>query len=97
MKGLRLDKFLWFARFTKSRTLAQRAIAEGHIRINGDRVARCNTVAQPGQTLTLTLNDRLFVVRIEALPTRRGPPPEAQSCYSELVASQVIDGASDRL
>lgn len=97
MKGLRLDKFLCFARLTKTRSLAQRAIAEGHIRINGERVVSAHHSALPGQTLTLTLNERLRVVRIEALPTRRGPAPEAQSCYSELLASQVIDAKPDRL
>jgi ribosome-associated heat shock protein Hsp15 len=97
MKGLRLDKFLCFARLTKTRSLAQRAIAEGHIRINGDRVSCAHAVAQIGQTVTLTLNDRLRVIQIEALPTQRGSAPEAQSCYSELVASQVIDGKPDRL
>jgi ribosome-associated heat shock protein Hsp15 len=97
MKGLRLDKFLWFARLTKTRSLAQRAIAEGHVRINGDRITCTHALAQLGQTVTLTLNDRLRVIQINALPSRRGPAPEAQDCYSELVASQVIDGKPDRL
>jgi ribosome-associated heat shock protein Hsp15 len=97
MKGLRLDKFLWFARLTKTRSLAQRAIADGHIRLEGARILNCHAVVLPGQTLTLTLNDRLHVIRIEALPERRGPAPEARSCYLELVAPQKIDDAADRL
>ena len=97
MKGLRLDKFLLFARLTKTRSLAQRAIADGHIRINGDRILCAHQTAQPGQAITLTLNKRLRVIRIETLPERRGPAAEAQSCYSELLPSRVIDGKPDRL
>jgi ribosome-associated heat shock protein Hsp15 len=97
VKGLRLDKFLCFARFTKTRSLAQRAIADGHIRINGERIFNAHHAIQPGQSITLTLNERLRVVRVETLPIRRGPPAEAQSCYSELHSSQVIDAKPDRL
>jgi ribosome-associated heat shock protein Hsp15 len=97
MKGLRLDKFLWFARLTKTRSLAQRAIADGLIRIDGVRTQNGHALAQIGQVITLTLHDRLHVIRIDALPTRRGPAPEARSCYFDLVPPQKIDDAADRL
>ncbi len=89
---MRVDKFLWFARLTKTRGLAQNAIAAGQIRIDRERVGSNHKEVKPGQTVTLALNNRVRVLRIETLPVRRGPAPEAQACYCELAAPQVIDG-----
>jgi ribosome-associated heat shock protein Hsp15 len=89
--GLRLDKLLWHLRLTKSRSLAQKVITHGDVRVDGARVLTPSAIFKPGQTLTLTLNERFRVIRVERLPERRGPAPEAQSCYAELVATQAID------
>ncbi len=82
---MRLDKYLWFARFTKSRGLAQVLAEEGRIRLDGRPVARAATPVRPGSVLTFALNGRVRVIRIKTLPKRRGPAAEAADCYSELV------------
>jgi ribosome-associated heat shock protein Hsp15 len=87
---LRLDKFLFFTRLTKTRALAQSIAAHGHIRIDGQPVQRAHASVSPGQVITLPLHDRIRIIRIEALPSRRGPACEAQLCYSEI----PIDGHS---
>jgi ribosome-associated heat shock protein Hsp15 len=81
---MRLDKFLWFARLTKTRSLAQALAAEGRLRIDGRAVDRAHAEVRVGQVLTFALNDRVRVLRVEALPHRRGPAPEAQGCYTDL-------------
>jgi ribosome-associated heat shock protein Hsp15 len=80
----RLDKWLWFARFAKSRTLAAKLVGEGFVRVNG---RRADTPAHPvavGDVLTLALARTTVVVRVEALGARRGPAPEARLLYREL-------------
>jgi ribosome-associated heat shock protein Hsp15 len=81
---LRLDKFLFFTRLTKTRALAQSLAAQGHIRIDGQAVQRVHASVSPGQVITVPLNDRVRIIRIEALPNRRGPASEARLCYSEI-------------
>lgn len=80
----RLDKWLWFARFAKSRTLAAGLIADGFVRING-RLA--DSPAKPvslGDAITLALNRSTLVVRVLALGERRGPAVEARRLYTVL-------------
>ena len=86
---MRLDKLLYSLRFAKTRGAAQRWIAEGHIRRNGQRVLRSNQEMAQGDVLTLPLRARVLVIEIVALPARRGPAAEAQACY------RVLDGALD--
>lgn len=81
---LRLDKWLWQARFFKSRTIAAEVIAEGHIRVNGTRVSRPGRDVMADDTLTFPQGHRIRVVRITALGQRRGPATEAQSLYVDL-------------
>ncbi|MCU0829883.1 MAG: RNA-binding S4 domain-containing protein [Tabrizicola sp.] len=81
---LRLDKWLWQARFFKSRTLAAVVIAEGHVRVNGTRVSRPGREITEGDTLTFPQGHRIRVVRITALGQRRGPATEAQGLYVDL-------------
>ncbi len=92
MNGLRLDRFLWFARLVKSRTLAQKLISSGCVRIDGQRVINDHVAVKIGQQLVLTFNQSLRVVQVLSLPSRRGPAEEAQSCYTEIVATRPIDG-----
>jgi ribosome-associated heat shock protein Hsp15 len=86
---MRIDRLLFTLRFAKSRTLAQRWIAEGHIRRNGERVLRQDLEVAAGDVLTLPLRSRVLVIELLALPARRGPPAEARACYRALDA----DGA----
>ena len=81
---MRLDKYLWFVRLVKTRTLAQRLAADGHLRIDGRPVDRAHADVRPGQVLTFALNGRVRVLRVDGLPARRGPAPEAAACYTDL-------------
>lgn len=83
---MRLDRLLFNLRFSRSRTLAQRWIAEGHIRRNGERVTRQDQAVAPGDVLTLPLARKVVVIEVTALPARRGPAAEAQACYRHLDA-----------
>jgi ribosome-associated heat shock protein Hsp15 len=88
---LRLDKWLWQARFFKSRTLAAEVIAEGHVRVNGTRVSRPGRDVMEGDTLTFPLGNRIRVIRILARGQRRGPATEAQALYLDLEPSAAPD------
>jgi len=81
---LRLDKWLWHARFFRTRTLAAAEVAAGHVRLNGTRVAKPAQAVGPGDVLTFAQGARVWVVRIAALGVRRGPAPEAQALYDDL-------------
>ena len=83
---MRIDRLLHALRFARSRTLAQRWIAEAHIRRNGERVTRQDLDVAIGDVLTLPLRSRVLVIEILALPARRGPPIEARACYRPLDA-----------
>ena len=96
--SIRLDKLLWFLRFARSRSLAQAIVAAGHIRLDGRRITRPSCAVHVGQTLVLPVGERIEVVRLLALPVRRGPAAEAQACYQNLdprppaAASPAISG-----
>ena len=81
---MRLDRFLWFARIVKTRAQAQAIAESGHLRIDGRRVERAHVLVRPGNILAFSLRGGVRIVRIEALPARRGPPAEARACYAEL-------------
>ena len=86
---MRLDKFLWFARFAKTRALAQHIAERGRLRIDGRPIDRAHAEVRIGQVLTFALGGRVRVLRVEALPARRGPAAEAQACYTELKSDPV--------
>ena len=81
---MRVDRFLFFIRLVKSRTLAQSIIDEGHVRIDGQRVEKPSEEVHVGSIVALPLHGEVRVLRTVALPTRRGPAPEARACYEEL-------------
>ena len=81
---MRLDKYLFFARLVKTRSLAQRIVEGGHVRINSRPIERAHTDVRPGMVLTFPLNDRVRVLRVETIPVRRGPAAEARGCYTDL-------------
>lgn len=91
---MRLDKFLFFARLTKTRSLAQKIVSGGHIRLNGQPVSNNHADVAPGSVITLPLHGAVHVIRVEAIPNRRGPAAEAREHYRELTTPQPIDGAS---
>jgi ribosome-associated heat shock protein Hsp15 len=85
---LRLDKFLWYARIVKSRSLAQQMAEEGRLRISGRVVDRAHCPVRVGDVLSFAQGGEVRVLKVETLPSRRGPPAEARALYSE-----VGDGA----
>ena len=78
----RLDRWLWFTRFFKSRSLATQAVSLGRVTLNGARVKPAHTV-QVGDRIGVNLDREVREVVVRELPERRGPAPEAQSCYAE--------------
>ena len=89
---MRIDKYLHCIRLTKSRTQAQALIEEGRTRIDGKRVEKVSETVRVGSTIALPLRGEVRVLRVLALPTRRGPAPEARACYEELPESRPVDG-----
>jgi ribosome-associated heat shock protein Hsp15 len=81
---LRLDKWLWFARFFKTRSLSAARVAAGDIRVNGDRVTKRATTVSAGDVLTFAIGDHVRIIEIVAIGTRRGPAPEAQTLYNDM-------------
>jgi ribosome-associated heat shock protein Hsp15 len=84
--GSRLDKWLWFARFYKTRSLATAAISGGKVHLNAERVKPAHAV-RPGDRITLSLEGIVAEFEVLALPQRRGPATEARGCYLETPAS----------
>jgi ribosome-associated heat shock protein Hsp15 len=82
--SMRLDRFLWFVRLAKTRSAAQTLAAHSRLRIDGRPIDRAHAQVRIGNILTLLYNDRVRVIRVAALPARRGPAPEARACYDEL-------------
>lgn len=83
---LRLDLLLVRLRFARSRASAQAWINQGHIRCNGRRMTQTASRINCGDVLTLPIGQTVRIIKIIALPERRGPPGEAQSCYENLDA-----------
>ena len=88
---LRLDKWLWQARFCKSRALAAALIGEGHLRVNGMPTTRSGREIGPGDVLTFPQGYQIRVVRVVALSYRRGPATEAQALYLDLAAPSPLE------
>jgi len=83
---MRLDKWLWAARFFKTRALATAAISGGKVHVNGDRVKPARRIS-PGETLTVQKGPYRFSVTVARLATQRRPAEEARTLYAESVDS----------
>ena len=81
---LRLDKWLWHARFFKTRSLASKHVAAGQVRINGERTTKPAQTVSTGDVLTFVQGRQVRVVKVMAIGERRGPAPEAQTLYDDL-------------
>lgn len=82
--GLRLDKWLWQARFVKTRGLVQDLVRRRRVRLNEQLVTKVHHLVRPGDTLTLVIPSGVTVLRVEQLGSRRGPAKEAQTLYQRL-------------
>ncbi|CUH41114.1 Heat shock protein 15 [Jannaschia seosinensis] len=79
----RLDKWLWHARFFKTRTLAAKVVTEGRVRLGGEKVVKPAQPVGAGDVLTFPAGERVRVVEIKAILDRRGPASEAQAAYDD--------------
>ncbi len=82
--SLRVDKWLWQARFFKSRSLAADVVKSSRLRLNGERVAKGATPVKPGDVLTFPQAKRIRIIEVVAIGTRRGPAAEAAELYNDL-------------
>jgi ribosome-associated heat shock protein Hsp15 len=80
----RLDKWLWFARIAKSRTLAATAVTEGKIKVNRVKAEKASQLVKVGDVITSRITRTIKVLKVVAIGTRRGPAPEAQRLYDDL-------------
>ena len=88
----RIDKWLWHARFARTRSAAQRLALSGHVRVNRDKVVAASRLVREGDVLTLALGKGVRVIRVCAIAERRGGFEEAQRLY----ADEVSDTGSPR-
>ena len=85
---MRLDKWLWAARFYKTRSLAQQAVAAGRVKLNGERIKAAHAV-KPGDGLVIRIAEFDWSIVVRGLSEQRGPAPEAQRLYEESEASRA--------
>ncbi len=85
---IRVDKWLWFARFFKSRSLAAKLVQGKKVRLNSQVIAKPSVNVKPGDVLTFPQVKDIRVIKILELGTRRGPAPEAQSLYEDLAPKE---------
>ena len=80
----RIDKWLFFARVVKSRSLAAKLAVAGRVRINGEKATQASDIVKAGDVLTITLDRRILVYKILDGGSRRGPSEEARKLYENL-------------
>jgi len=91
---LRLDKWFWYARFNKSRSLATKLCNSGKVRVNGSLIKKAHQSVAPGDVLTFPVGPNIRVIKIIKLGNRRGPAKEAQALYEDL---QPIDQIANKI
>ena len=85
--SLRLDKWLWHARFLKSRTLASNLCRSGKVWVNGKPVNKAHVAVRPGDVLTFPLGPNIRLIKILEIGSRRGPAKESRLLYEDLQPS----------
>ena len=96
MTRQRVDKWLWFARLVKTRTLAAAIVSQGQVRLNKVKLVKPSHEVAPGDILTLAVHGRVRVVKVMAIGARRGPASEAQTLYQDMAGSEEVP-ASEKL
>jgi ribosome-associated heat shock protein Hsp15 len=84
----RIDKWLWFARIVKSRTLAASLVEDGNVRVNRQKIAKASYAVAPGDIITIAIRGSVRVLRVDAIGARRGPAVEARLLYADLSDEQ---------
>jgi ribosome-associated heat shock protein Hsp15 len=92
----RLDKWLWFARVAKSRTLAAALVVGGKIRVNRAKAEKPSQLVRAGDVITSSAQRQVRILRVKAPGARRGPAPEASALYEELTPAPVGTKARGR-
>ena len=87
---MRIDRWLWHARFFKSRSLATELVASGRLRLNRRRITKSHGTLHPGDILVFPQDRRVRIVRVIAISTRRGPAGEAAELYEDLVPGEPL-------
>lgn len=80
----RIDKWLFFARVVKSRSLAAKLAVAGRVRINRDKASQASDLIKPGDVLTITLDRRILVYKVNSCGVRRGPAEEARKLFEDM-------------
>ncbi len=93
---IRVDKWLWHARFYKTRSLAAKQVGAGHIRLNGSKITKTAQSVTAGDVLSFPQGRQNRVVEVVAIGERRGPAPEAQTLYLDKTPKQDIMPANPR-
>ncbi|MBL4726911.1 MAG: RNA-binding S4 domain-containing protein [Rhizobiaceae bacterium] len=88
---LRIDKWLWFARVAKTRTLAKKLVTTGKIRVDSNKITSASFSVNPGHVLTIAQERKILIYEILELGSRRGPYSEAQLLYNDL--SPIVEPA----
>ncbi|NCG09598.1 MAG: RNA-binding S4 domain-containing protein [Alphaproteobacteria bacterium] len=95
LDSLRVDKYLWFARFFKTRSLATKRANGGRIRVNGNKIKKSSDPVRVGDILTFAQGDQIRVIRVLDLGIRRGPAQEAQNLYEDITPKEDADEAKN--
>ncbi len=91
----RIDKWLWFARFFKSRTLAAEMVTQGRVRLNGERCTKASQSVRQGDVLTFAIGLNVRVVKVVADGVRRGPAAEARTLYEDLTPARPTEPVAE--
>ncbi|MEO1206810.1 MAG: RNA-binding S4 domain-containing protein [Pseudomonadota bacterium] len=89
LPGQRLDKWLWYTRVVKSRSLAASLIEDGRVRLNRVKVDKPKQIVRPGDVITASVHKRILVLKVLLPGVRRGPAVEAQTLYEDLTPPEV--------
>jgi len=92
----RIDKWLFYARVVKSRSLAAKLAAAGRVRINRDKASQAADQVKPGDVLTVTLDRRILILKVLDPGHRRGPAEEARKLYEDMSPPPAPKGELDR-
>jgi ribosome-associated heat shock protein Hsp15 len=98
ISGQRIDKWLYFARVVKTRTLATKLTQSGKVRINRQKIDNAARRVRPGDVLTIRLRGRVLVLKVLAIGSRRGPASEAASLFEDLSPpAEIVSAATSGL
>ena len=89
---IRLDTWLWYARFYKSRSLSSKAILSGKLRLNSNKITKPASKVKINDVLTINHINMVRIVQVQSLGSRRGPASEAQKLYNDL-SGNIIDAS----